>query len=95
MPRRRAPGARRPVIKSTNHIRARVELTAARHGWSLAEVARRMGVSPQTLQDILQRGRPRPETAERLAAALDMSVDDLLAEVKAAEYGAVFLPQMI
>jgi transcriptional regulator with XRE-family HTH domain len=54
-----------------------------------------MGVSPQTLQDILQRGRPRPETAERLAAALDMSVDDLLAEVKAAEYGAVFLPQMI
>ena len=76
-----------------NQMRARVEVLAVENGWSLAEVARRMGIAPQTLQTILARGVITDEMMERLCEAFDVSEREMQREVTPQEYGEIMLPR--
>ena len=64
-----------------NHIgealRARLQVECARKGWSLSELARQLGKTPQGLQDVLRRGNPKAETLAVIADALGISVAKL------------------
>lgn len=76
-----------------NQMRARVEVLAVQSGWSLAEVARQMGIAPQTLQTILTRGIITDEMIDRLCQAFNVSRKEILRDVTPKEYGEVMLPR--
>jgi lambda repressor-like predicted transcriptional regulator len=80
-----------------NHIgeqlRARLQVECARKGWSLSELARQLGKTPQGLQDVLRRGNPKAETLAVIADALDIGVARLYQPVTPEEYGKVFMPR--
>lgn len=64
-----------PMIDIRPRLRARIDDL----GLAQAEVARRAGITPQRLNNYLQRGvQPDIETAARLAGAVQVSVDWLL-----------------
>lgn len=79
-----APGSPGPVAKDTILapfqvgagglvvviIPAHLKAACARRGWSLAELARRAGISYPTLKSILQGQPVRPRTAWKLARSL-------------------------
>lgn len=94
--KRKSPGAvhaRRRAPEAVNHLRARIEVEAARLGWSLAEVARRMDITPTAFGSILRRQTPKDETLDRIAAALGIGRDRLMVPVTPEEYGAIMLPR--
>jgi lambda repressor-like predicted transcriptional regulator len=96
MPKRKSPGSiatRRRDPQEVNNLRARIEVEAARLGWSLAEVARRMGITPTAFGSILRRQTPKDETIDRIAAALEIDRETLLRPVNAKEYGATMMPR--
>ncbi len=74
-------------------LRARLQVECARKGWSLSELARRLGKSPQGLQDVLRRGNPKAETLAEIAEALEVSVARLYQPVTPEEYGRTFMPR--
>lgn len=55
------------------------KLEELRHcrGWSVLELARRSGVSPQTVARVCAGATPMLDTALRLAAACDVTIEDL------------------
>ena len=76
-----------------NHIKARVELLAARQDRTLSDVAKAMGRSPQSLQAVLERGNPVAGTLLELAEALGVTPNDLFEEVTPEEYGELRIPR--
>ena len=93
MVRRKSPrdaARRRPQI---NQTRARIEILAAKRGWSLTTVAQRMGITLQGLGSILERDSPTDETVAKLAKAFNVSADEIKQPVTAAEYGEAMLPR--
>jgi len=70
---------------------ARVELLCAQRGWSMAEFARKLGMTRQGLYALLMRGNPRIGQLQRIACGLEVPVDDLLAQVNPSEYGRAAL----
>ena len=76
-----------------NQMRARVEVLAVRNGWSLAEVARQMGIAPQTLQTVLTRGVLTDDMIDRLCAAFRVARKEIMRPVTAQEYGETMLPR--
>lgn len=96
MAKRKSPAsitAKRRAPQEVNHLRARIEVEAARLGWSLAEVARRMGITPTAFGSILRRQTPKDETIDRIAAALEIDRNKLLRPVNAKEYGELMMPR--
>ncbi len=91
--RRKSPRDAAKKRKKTNQTRARVEVLAANRGWSLTEVASRMGISLQGLGSILERDSPTAETIIKIAGAFDCDVTAITKHVTAAEYGEAMLPR--
>lgn len=59
----------------------RLRLRRASRGWSQRELARRAGVSVETIARAeAGRSRPRPVTAFRIASALGVPMDELFPE---------------
>ena len=73
------------------NVSARVRMKAADAGISLAEVARRMGTSPQALSALLRTNNPKATHLAEMADALGVSVDYLLSPVSPTEYGEAML----
>jgi transcriptional regulator with XRE-family HTH domain len=76
-----------------NQTRARIEVLAVRRGWSLTYVAERMGITLQGLGSIMERDSPADETIAKIAAAFEVSEEDVRQPVTAAEYGEAMLPR--
>ena len=76
-----------------NHFKARIELILKERGWSVAELARRLGKSQQRIYDIIQRGDPKTSTLRDFASVLDVQPEELLEEVTPEEYGEAFVPK--
>jgi lambda repressor-like predicted transcriptional regulator len=76
---------------STNKFRARVEVECARRGWTFAELARRLGITPQALHATLGRYAHRRTTIDKIAAAFGLSVDEIETHVTPAEYGEAMM----
>lgn len=75
------PGPIQPSGES-QRVAARIRTECIRRGWDLQEFSRRAGVSRTTLYN-LEHGhtsRPHTTTVGKLAAALDVSPEELLAE---------------
>lgn len=79
------------VVK-VNHFRARMEIILRKKGWSVTELARRLGKSQQRIYDVIQRGDPKASILRDFAVALGVSPDELLEEVTSEEYGEAFVP---
>jgi len=75
-----------------NQLRARVELECAKRGWSLAYFARKLGKSPQALNDLIKHSSHRESTIRELSAALDITVDYFSTPVSPVEYGEAMIP---
>jgi len=75
-----------------NQLRARVEVECSNRGITLTELARRVGKSPQGLNDILNRNSPRLSTVQELAQALGLTLDVFLRPVTVEEYGEARIP---
>lgn len=91
--RRKSPRDSARTRKRTNQTRARVEVFAAKRGWSLTEVASRMGISLQGLGSILERDSPTDTTLMKIAVAFECEVKEIAKPVTAAEYGEAMLPR--
>ena len=74
-----------------NQFRARIEVECKRRGWTLGELAKRLGKSPQTLNALLRRGDPKHSTTMEICKALDMTWLDFQANVTPAEYGEAMM----
>lgn len=75
------PGPTQPSGES-QRVAARIRTECIRRGWDLQEFSRRAGLSRTTLYN-LEHGhtcRPHTSTVGKLAAALDVSPEELLAE---------------
>lgn len=60
-----------------------VDLALAKAGFgSYAQLAREMGCSAQNLSVILNRGSCKPSTADKIAHALGVPLEELLEEVR-------------
>jgi len=70
---------------------ARVKVRAATHGMTFAQLAGKCGVSRQALEMSLKAGRPALAGLERLAGALNMDRDAVLAPLKNSELIAAAL----
>jgi lambda repressor-like predicted transcriptional regulator len=75
-----------------NQVRARVEVECAKRGWTIAELGRRCGRSPQAMNDVLSRQNPRLQTIKELADVLGISVADFFKVVTTEEYGRALMP---
>lgn len=82
------------MANETNHLRARVEITARAKGLSLSEVASKMGKSPQALQAILRSGNPLYKTVSQMADALGVEPSEVMRPVTPQEYGEARMPTM-
>lgn len=76
-----------------NQLRARIRVEVARRGWSLADLARACGRSPQWLNDVLGRENPKLDTVRLLAQALGCNAERLLRPVTPEEYGRATMPR--
>jgi transcriptional regulator with XRE-family HTH domain len=68
-------------------IAANVRRLMARDGLTVAELAKRSGLAERTLKDVLasSRRRPHARTLHRLAAGLEVSVENLLREAASSD----------
>lgn len=78
---------------NVNQFRARIEVETHRRRWSLSEFARRVGRTPQSLNDVMMRNNPRLDMIVNFAAVFEMTVDDFLVPITAKQYGAEFIPR--
>lgn len=62
--------------------RGKVELAIARKGYTITQLAKVYGVSPQRIYTILGQKKVTPATAGRLAAALGVDVTEILEGVE-------------
>lgn len=76
-----------------NQFRARIEIETHRRQWSLSEFARRVGRTPQSLNDVMMRNNPRLDIIVKFAEVFEMTVDDFLVPITVRQYGAEFIPK--
>lgn len=76
-----------------NNFKARVMMTCAQQGISLAAVARRLGVSRQTVHAVLNKRTHRDVTIRRWAEALGVHFSVFDAPVDPTEYGNATIPR--
>lgn len=68
-------------MTNATHLGQMVLRLRAERDWTQAELAEKAGVHYRTIQDVERRGiRPRMATCIRIARALEVPVDDLLAD---------------
>lgn len=58
----------------------RIEICLAEAGITKADLSKRCGISRQNLSTIVRRGTCEPRTLGKIAAALDVDVEQLLAK---------------
>jgi transcriptional regulator with XRE-family HTH domain len=74
--------------KFWNVIHARVGLLCDSKGWTQADLAHAMKITPQGLTQIMKHGHPSLRTLERMAKALGVEVNRLLDAPSNKEIGA-------
>jgi len=77
-----------------NDLRLRIEVECDRIGISRAELARRIGKTPQSLHDVISRGNMKATLALDVARALDIPMEVLLTPVSEHEYAQAKLAKM-
>jgi transcriptional regulator with XRE-family HTH domain len=76
-----------------NHLKARVIIEVTRHGWTLKQLAERMGLTKQGLDMILKSRTHKPSTIDRLADALSVDVETINKPVSMADFGRATVPR--
>ena len=76
-----------------NQFRARIEVECKRRGWTLGELARRLGKSPQTLNALLRRGNPKQSTITEICRVFGIDWIDFQKNVTPAEYGEAMMKE--
>ncbi|MFR8011264.1 MAG: helix-turn-helix transcriptional regulator [Clostridia bacterium] len=61
-----------------NISRDKIELLQAKQGWTVKELAKKAGISYQTLCTLKGRGGCLPKTAFKLAKALGVDVSEII-----------------
>jgi ribosome-binding protein aMBF1 (putative translation factor) len=69
-----------------NDLRLRIEVECDRIGISRAELARRIGKTPQSLHDVISRGNMKATLALEISRALEVPMEVLLTPVSEHEY---------
>lgn len=60
--------------------RHQIQMLMAVGGWKTKSLAEKIGVQPNNLSTIINRGTCRPETAARIAKALGVDVTEIIKE---------------
>lgn len=80
--------------KSIHQFKARLQIEAAKRGWTMSKLAKNLGRTPQALSDLIRQNNPRLDTLFEIAQRLEMTIEEFNEPVDAQEYGEALLPRV-